>query len=276
MKLKTTINKYLASPDFLTLSPSTQDYYRRHLTILGSRAGGLSSELRGAEIARLLSVYQKHPGAYNKARASLSACLSWAGVDNQVSDISTKETGSIKRWPRIAAETALQRLDGDLKTAAWLMYETMQRLSDVVNFRPNQIERFGDIGKIRFIQQKTGTEIDAILSMRLLNYLDSLGVHEGHCYIGNHPIPTRTGQLQKAWARRREQVLHDLYPGGCSLSLHGLRKAGACEAAEGGASPLELQSALGHKTLRASMIYIEEVNRGAMAANALSKRNLGV
>lgn len=156
------------------------------------------------------------------------------------------------------------------------MYETMQRLSDVVNFRPNQIERFGDIGKIRFVQQKTGTEIDAILSLRLLHYLDSLGVHESHCFIGNHPIPTRTGQLQKAWARRREQVLNDLYPGGCSLSLHGLRKSAACESAEGGASILELQAALGHKTIKASMIYIEEVNRGAMAVAALSKRNLGV
>lgn len=272
--LKNTIRNYLGSAEFAGLAESTQDYYRRSLSQM------LACRLRSGSpgstpINALLLPYQKTPGAYNKARGALSAALNWGlrnGYSHNLPDVyavtEAKKLGSTRRWPREAVEKAIERSTGDLKTAIILMYETMQRLSDVVCIRPCDIKD----GVLHLKQRKTGNEISIRLGESASSYLRSLRCDSAHHYVGNHVIATRPEEIRKLWADQRDTILRDMYPEGCPLTLHGLRVSGACETAEGGANALELMSALGHKTISASMIYVAAAESSKLAQSAMEKR----
>lgn len=261
--------EYLQSAAFSRLGHATQSYYRRSLENLKlSRLN--TSGLCGPTIRRLLAQWEDAPGAYNKARSALSAMISWAELEypvqihNPVSAVPQKSLGSIKRWAPGDAQRAIDATEGSLKTAIVLMDITAARLSDVLRFKPDDITG----GCLEFIQQKTGAKVSVRLKPGDQDFLDGLGAVRGHHFIGNHVLPLSESMLQMRWLSVRERI----FGAGCKHTLHGIRKGAACEAAEGGADPLRIRNMLGHKTIRASMIYVAEVDAAKMAQQAQEMR----
>jgi integrase len=268
-RLSSIRDAYLDSKAFLSLSPGTQLYYRRSL--LGLKLSRLNtSGLNGPTVRRLLAPLEDAPGAYNKARSAFSAMLTWAGgeypvqIHNPLSAVPSQSMGHIERWAPGEAEKALGMVEGDLYTTILLMHKTAQRLSDVVRLKPTNL--MGD--KLVLRQKKTGTKITLGLDHETVAHLCALGRGGDTHYIGGHILPLRETVIQMRWVGARRRI----FGPDSEHTLHGLRKGAACEAAEGGASPHQIKAMLGHKTIRAAMIYTEEVNAEAMAAQAQGMR----
>lgn len=262
--------EYLSSTTFLALAESTQSYYRRSLERI--RPAKLNtSNLCGPTIKGLLAPFEGSPGAYNKARGALGAMLSWAAgeypvmIPNPVGAVPAKPLGSISRWPQGDAQRAIASTEGSLRTAIILMDATAARLCDVIRMKPENLK--GNV--LEFVQQKTGVRSSAVLEHRVLGYLNSLGVVPGNNFVGNHPLTLSENMLQMRWLSCRERI----FGAGNKYTLHGIRKANSCEAAENGANPLQIKAMLGHKTIRASMIYVAEADSAKLAQQAMELRH---
>ena len=150
-------------------------------------------------------------------------------------------------------------------TLALLCYELCQRPGDM---RQITWEEAFNNGLMSFTQEKTGTHLDIPCSQRLLERLQ--GIHTDNP-VGTIVLNERTG---KGYDRRlynnyRRQIM-DKAGLPKHLQIRDLRRTGATEMGEAGATNSEMRSVTGHKTLDVLSIYVRPSQN--QANSAIEKR----
>ena len=128
--------------------------------------------------------------------------------------------------------------------------------------------RWSDLqdGVFRFIQEKTGIEVEIPASERLLDRLAGLDTQTDTivvCEATQRPYDRR---LYGKWFAR----IRDAAGLPSSLQLRDLRRTGATEMAEAGCTEDELRSVTGHQSRDVLSIYVRPTVK--LAASGISKR----
>lgn len=252
----------VSSPEFHRLAPSTKEsyVYLRPIVAKPLRIDALNH----VTIEKILMAAKHKPGLYRRARALILRLAAYAQTVSGQSflirhSITCKNLGQIQRWSPEQVTYAIANSSGDIRLAIALIYHTAQRLVDVVALRGVDIEIIDGRKHFRIRQQKTGHEVLPLITPTLEALLPDM---RGR-FIASTPQSVR-----ERWR------IHAVRIGLAGLTLHGLRKAASCEAAEGGASMPELQAFLGHRSIQTAALYFEGANKARLAASAASRRSL--
>lgn len=267
MTLGAVYDEVVAGPSFCQRAPATQaswQYLRQHLPVRVRVATATASQLR-TELSR----FDDRPGLRRRLRALISYLLTYAHTQGYRREPpphvpnSAGAIGSITRWTRAQVKRAIEdTTDAELRLAIALMYFTGQRLSDVVRLSPAHIIQSDGAYFLAIKQQKTGAEVSAQIIWQVACCLP-------HLDPSRRWVTSPPGTLRKRWERVRDRL------GLSGLSLHGLRKSAACEAAEGGASVPELQALGGWRSVNTAAIYFAQADRARLARSATDKRFIG-
>ena len=174
------------------------------------------------------------------------------------------------RWTEEQVDKAIEVADQfgkrSIGTAITLMYHLCHHPVDIRNLR------WGDIvnGKIKFIRQKTGAELDIPLPVPLSERLEKVmpkNVAADEYIIKNETNgrPYTASVLQRHFRKIR---LHANLPS--ELCLGDLRRTGATEMADSGCTNAEMKAVTGHKTLNVLALYARPTT--TQAGNAINKR----
>lgn len=175
------------------------------------------------------------------------------------------------RWTPEEVERAIEVADKlrkpSIGTAIVMLYELAHSPVDIRNMR------WGDIanGKIKFIRQKTGAELDIPLPVPLSERLEKVmpkNVAADEYIIKNETNgrPYTASVLQRHFRKIR---LHANLPS--ELCLGDLRRTGATEMADSGCTNAEMKAVTGHKTLNVLALYARPTT--TQAGNAINKRH---
>jgi enterobacteria phage integrase len=267
--------RYFASPQFLSLSATSQINYRRAIDrFLVEHGHRRVDQMKREHVDAVLGKFADKPGAgiilLKRMRTLLRYAMEigWRDSDPTAgvrafksveihtwteSEIDQFET----RWP---IETK-QRLAFDL-----LLY-TGQRGGDVARMaRPTAGE------KIRVVQQKTGAPLTITVHPELLRSLEACPSGHLAAIVTAYGAPFSI----KGFGQFMSDAIREAgLPPYCKA--HGLRKAAARRLAEAGCSAHEIMAVTGHKTLSEVERYTraaeqERLNAAAMAKQLENKR----
>lgn len=262
-----TVQTYMQSAAFRSLSPNSQDQYRRALERLRPRLGPVPlAAIRRKHLLHLQDELADKPAMANLFVGILSALFKWA-VEREIIETSPTHgvkplaTGEHAFWPWQAIDDVLKTASPEVALAVRLAYRTGQRRGDIVKIRWDQIE--GDALFVR--QQKTGRELWIPLHPDLAEALASaprrtltiLANPAGHPWSPNALTAAVTAAAVAAG-----------HPG---LTLHGLRKSAAIALAEAGCSAHEIQSITGHASLAMAEHYTKGASQRTLATAAIRR-----
>lgn len=147
-------------------------------------------------------------------------------------------------------------------TLAMLCYDLCQRPSDMRKLRWSDLRD----GVFRFVQEKTGTEVEIPASERLLARLATLPYREGELVVCEATQRPYDRFLYNKWFSRIRRAAG--LPS--HLQLRDLRRTGATEMAEAGCTEDELRSVTGHQSRDVLSTYVRPTVR--LAASGVNKR----
>lgn len=255
--------RYLASPEYKALAESTRKQYRIYIDQLRPIFGAYDIKaIRRREIKEYRDAISAQPGKANVSVRVMGAVFAWAIESdivqiNPTAGIKSLPTGEYEAWPETVIAEALETAPPDLaRFIAFALY-TGQRKSDCIKARWDDIQD----GGIRFVQQKTGTEIWVPIHPDLQEVLDNTPKR------GVMILTTQTG---RPWsisniddAMRKQETY--------GYVLHGLRKNAAIILAEAGCSTEEVKSWTGHKSDQMAAHYVKQARQRELARNALAR-----
>lgn len=213
------------------------------------------------------------PEAANHRLKALSALFAWAiatdrASDNPAAGIPKIRTGSTGHhtWTRaeIAAFEARWPVGSKARLALALLLYTGQRISDVARLGPQHVSE----GRIRIVQRKNRARAPVTVEIPVLEPLAQIlaATPTGHLsfLVTAHGTPFSVkglGNKMREWCDAA---------GLKHCSAHGLRKAGATLAAEGGATPHQLMAIFGWRTLKQADHYTRAASARQLAAAGLA------
>jgi integrase/recombinase XerD len=268
--------KYYASSEYRGLDKSTRDWRKRALDLVCESKGNLPVDrMETKHVRRLRDELEK--AAANQRLKALKALFGWAMEAEEVSANPARDVKLIryktdghhswtveevlrfeKRWP-VGTKPRL---------AMVLIYYSAGRREDAVRLGPAHIQN----GRLRFQQAKnehrSPVDIDIPADPHLLE-----AIAAGPCgeetfletQYGEPFTPNGFGN----WFR--QQCVAAGVPG----RAHGLRKAIAARLAESQATPHEVMSVTGHKTLEEVERYARAARKPRMADSAMMKLQAG-
>jgi len=150
-------------------------------------------------------------------------------------------------------------------TLALLCYDLCQRPGDMRQITWEDAFK-GDL--ISFVQEKTGTPMAVPCSERLQNRLQEAykATPVGHVVLNERTLRPYDTRLYNKY--RKEIMEAASLPS--NLQMRDLRRTGATEMAEAGATNAEMRSVTGHKTMDVLSIYVRTTQ--AQASSAVNKR----
>jgi site-specific recombinase XerD len=159
-----------------------------------------------------------------------------------------------------------------LGTLILLCYDLCQRPGDM---RQLTWENFDKDYSFTFVQEKTGAKMRVIISDWLKERLETSTRLNSCNLIVINDNPNQRGMIKKGYECRRLYNDHlDIVRKAADLPKHlkmsDLRRSGATEMAESGATNSELRSVTGHKSMDVLSIYIRKTDK--LAASGQSKR----
>jgi integrase len=222
---------------------------------------------------RLLRDRRAHqPGAANNWLKALSSLYVWAieaehTTHNPVRDVPTIKSRSegFHTWTveEMRKYEAQHPIGTQARLAFALLAYTGQRRSDIIALGPQHVRE----GRLRFVQQKGKKRNPVTVEIPILPELARVieVTPTGHLAF----IVNSRGK-QWSWGgfshKFRDWCDEASLP---HCSAHGMRKAAACAAAEGGASEMQMMAIFGWKTPDMARVYTRKANRGEMAAQSM-------
>ncbi len=269
------VASYYKSAEFLALESSTKKNYRGIIERLRREHGNKRvSHLERRHIANMMADRSDTPNAANNMRKRLAQLLDHAilldwRIDNPAKNVKpykidnkgfhTWDEGEIKQFFGYhGPETIPHRAVG-------LMLYTGAARADVVKMGWGNIKN----GRIEYRRQKTikssGVPISSPIHPDLQVILENCP-KDIFTFLETSHGKSRTaegfGNAMRGWCNEA---------GLKNCTAHGLRKACARRLAEAGATPHEIQSITGHKTLSEVDRYTKEANRENLANSASMK-----
>jgi integrase len=270
---------YFASPNFLTMKPSTKNVYRNAIDRLcqskdkdGNESGTKSATtLRREHIVKMMAARANKPESANLLRKVLRAMMQHAVEIGLRAEDPTRDVKAIRvksdgfhSWTdaEIARFEALHAIGSRPRLALALLLYTGQRRSDVVTMGNQHVDRNG---AIHLRQKKTGAVLAIPMHSALVEIIDATP--------SNH-LTFLTTQFGKPFTAAgfgnwfREQCNEAMLR---HCSAHGLRKAAARRLAEAGCTAHEIASITGHASLREIDRYTKAANQVRLAVSAMHK-----
>ncbi len=265
------VTRYYQTPEFLSLSNSTRTTYRG--IIEGFRK--VHGDKRVAKLDRehvriIVGAKAKTPSAANNLLRMIRMLMQHAidmGMRRDDPTIGIRKFKSspqgFKTWQEDHIEQFIKFHPPGTRAhlALMLLLNTGQRRSDVVRMGWQHIRN----GVLTIRQQKTGAKVQIPVLPELRIALDREGKRNMTFIMTAHCKPFSPAGFTN-WFH--VCVKDAGLPFG--LSPHGLRKAICRRLAENGATPHEIMSITGHKTLKEVTRYTEAANREKLAKGAMA------
>lgn len=266
---------FYGSAGFKKLKPITQGTYRNRIEKLRSRplypgaavcCGDLPvAKLDADAVGKLIAAKEGTPAAANGLRIVLRKLMRFAVARKWVK---ADPTAGIERvehkatnfhsWTEeeIAAYAAKHPPGTKARLALELLTGTGQRRGDIVALGPHNLAG----GRLRLKQGKTGTPVSIPVHPHLARELAHLPADQATFLATEYGKPFTVGGFYNrfaAWAKAAG------LPAGCSP--HGLRRATGRRLAEAGATPHQIMSILGLRTLTEAQRYTNAADAERMA-----------
>lgn len=259
---------YEHSPEWRTLSASTQATYTRYLTYFASPISPLVKEFdkRSVQDLRDIVAEDRGDGAANTFMIAASALFSWA-VKRGWIDVSPclrierLPGGTLAAWTMPQVELALAHLKEPLRRAVILALYTGQRRGDLCAMTWSDY----DGARIRVRQQKTGEQLAILCHPSLSAELDRWDRTAATILTGFNGRPWRASHLSNAMCDGLRRIKG--FPVG--RNMHGLRKCAATLLAEAGCSTHEIAAVTGHKSLAMVALYTASAQQEKLASAAV-------
>ncbi|MBA4223363.1 MAG: integrase [Methylobacterium sp.] len=268
--------KYYASSEFKLLDTSTRAWRTRALDLVCKTKGSLPVDrMETKHVRRLRDELEK--AAANQRLKALKALFGWAVAAEEVAANPARDVKLVKyttnghhswtveevlrfekRWP----------LGTKPRLAMMLLYYSAGRREDAVRLGPSHIQN----GRLRFQQAKnehrSPVDIDIPADPRLLEAIE-FTPHGEEVFLETQYGEPFTPNGFGNWFRERCK------DAGVPGRAHGLRKAIAARLAESQATPHEVMSVTGHKTLEEVERYARAARKPRMADSAMMKLQAG-
>jgi len=274
------IHAWRASPEFTGLAVRTRKDYNRIVDFLKPLTPLPISQF---DQAYILKIRDKANAAHkwrfaNYVVAVLSSAFSWGTLRNYAASNPALKVPKIKRpkdlaqqnraWTDDELETALKTLPDHLKVAVALSAFTGIREGDMVNL-PLSADR-GD--EIAWRQSKTGDLVTLPIHKKLrpfLNMAKYLPKRKGTTMvIGLRGRPFTQDGFRAVFFKAMKELESEKKVG-IGLTYHGLRHTVGTKLAELGASDVEIQDTLGHRTATQAQRYRRDASKKASAGAAI-------
>jgi integrase len=259
--VKDIIREYERSPNFTRLSDATKQSYSLYLGHIIKAFGHREIDsITRKEVATYLS--GKKPGAHNLILSIFRVVFGFA-IDRGYLDTSPADrikrhhVGAWTAWPYADLMKIIHNPRCGASLAACLAFYTAQRLSDVLAMDWSDY----DGTHLHVTQSKTGTKLRLPVVGPLKAVLDPIR--------STGPIVTINGggiDRSKFYYYFRTMALSTT---GKYYPFHGIRKTSAQRMAESGATPHQISSITGHKSLREIERYTREANQKEIAEKAI-------
>jgi integrase len=270
--LSAVIAAYYQSAQWAELKPETQRTYRQTLDRFRQSHGDKpASELRAHHLAAILDGMKDRPEAANNLLKRLKGLYRFAlkrglvKVDPTIGVDRLKSRGSgFRPW----TEEDIHRFEAKwpegsrARLALRLLLYTGQRRSDVVRMGWQHIN--GE-GKLRVVQQKTGTALTIPLHPALKTELDRLPKTSLTFLMTAYDRPMSPAGFTN-WFR--ECARKAGLPNGSAP--HGLRKAAARRLADAGCTTHQIASITGHLSLKEVERYSKGADQARLAEAAIA------
>jgi integrase len=264
---------WYAAPTFTALKASAQRTYRAHLErFLATYKDDAVADVQARHLLSILDKRAGTPAAANALRNVLRQVFQfafergWRG-DNPMRDVRRirYEKKPFRTWSEddIAAFEARWSRGTRARLALDLLLYTGQRRSDVIRMGPQHVR--GDTIMVK--QVKTGTMLALPLHPELRASLAELKGDHLAFLMTELGAPFASPTAFYNWFV--DCAAKAGLPKG--LSPHGLRKSTVCRLLEAGATPHQVMSITGHKSLAEIERYAAEVNQPRLAAAAVVK-----
>ena len=247
------IHEYLASPKFKSLSPATQENYRRslkvaeHPDVLGTIPAGV---LRPALVQGFLDGFADRPGAQLCARVAIKAVERWAlPRDLLPFPITTGtevigSTGGHKPWTEAQVATAEHYAPPYLARVITLAANTGQRGSDLIRMAWSDVETVHGRPGINVTQRKTGVQLWIPMTQELMAAVETWE---------RRPAPFLLKPTGEPWGRRENLTMAWDHERGrnaklapcADMVLHGLRATACVRLKRAGANELQISDMVG-------------------------------
>jgi integrase len=268
------VQDYFASPNFLTLAPSSQRAYRLVIErfVRDEKIGHrLVSQMTRAHVQKMLARRSATPGAANDLLKKIRILVGFAiehGLRRDDPTIRMRKFAKgegFHTWTDAEIEAFEKRWGAGTKErlAFALLLYTGQRRSDVVRMSLRDLD--GD--SIWVAQQKVrGTKLLILLHPHLKALLSD--------WPKDHLVILATGRGKPFSAASfgmwmAKKIAAAGLPDHCVT--HGLRKAAARRLAEAGCSTLQIMSVTGHKSLSEVERYTRDAQQKRLAIQAIDQ-----
>jgi integrase len=275
--LSSVIESWYQSPDFKRYAPLTVRGHRSIAEKLREEHGDkLVEKMSLSDVKALMAQKADTPAAANNLLKTLRPILDHAQHDMHLIDFNpareakkyhTVNPDGFHTWTEAEIKKYQDKWEvgttADLAMA--LMLYTGAARVDVVQLGPENIKD----GRLQYRRQKTrnqsGVLVDIPIHPELQRRLDLIPPEVGtflQTVHGEQRSSNGFGNAMRAWCDKA---------GLPECSSHGLRKAVSRRLAEAGATPHEIMSITGHKTLAEVERYTSKVTRAGLADRALDR-----
>lgn len=264
------VELYYKSPQFKVKSQGTKRVYRLALDKFCKEHGGRRvDQLKRANVMRILGGMEDHPGAANLLSSVLSMLMTFAVKadmipTNPLVGMEQYRLGTRHTWTD--GEIAKYEAKWPLGTRERLCFDVLlytgQRVSDA-----SKLPKPDSVGKIRLVQQKTGTRLTLSCHPSLQRSIDACPNDHLTILTTARGRPLSGASLSKLVQRAAKDAG---LPTHCLP--HGLRKSAARRLVEAGATPHEVMSVTGHTTLAEVERYTRDYSQEMMNESALRKQ----
>ena len=266
------IVEYYDSTAYQRIKDITKATYRNALERFRRDFGDMPIRaMTPARLDTLLDTLAAKPGAQQTLRKVLRLILKMAVRRRLLATnpmeglrLPRKAIKGFRAWDEgdIAAYEAKWPHGSRERLALALLLYTGQRRSDIVGMGRQHIKA----GRIRVIQQKTGTELWIKLHTRLKAEIEASPKEHLTFLTTQYGKPFSVAGFGNWFSQKAQDAG---LPEGCAA--HGLRKAAARRLAEAGATPNEIMAVTGHANLSEVTLYTQSANQERMADKAVSK-----
>lgn len=267
------IARYRKSPEFRSLSDSTQLDYDRTLDLIREEMG--SEPFRHTTRAMIKAVqsdYAATPRKAHKIKQMISSLYAWADEYelvkpgfNPAKDIKRPKTkggvNEIVVWSDFEIAAYIKAAPEHALTPVLIALYTGQRREDIVAMTWKQFQ--GDIIRVR--QSKTKTMLDIACHPVLRAHLAGLKRRGVQICTNAKGLPYATANALSGAVRRVVEGCDDMPD---NRSMHGLKYAAGSMMEEAGCTIGEIQSVLGNRTYQMAVKYSTQRLR---AKQAMSK-----
>ena len=172
------------------------------------------------------------------------------------------KTQHIERWTMEEFKLFCDKAPKEVALFAKIAFFTGQRKVDIINLK----WRDYDQGYLRFNQKKTGTILSIPIPTTLQTEMGSrtkVAQSSTHILHNTHGTPWTCEAIRRSFASLSQQHLQ------VRKTVHGLRKTAASILAESKATPSQIQSITGHRSLNEISLYTRKVSQKEVASQVV-------